>query len=228
MIAEVTPDDDSTSMSTTRRRADQPGGSPRVQPHERATIAATTRRAVEYGQSIARGAHPRYVAAYAVASLIPPFTAGGPIARLYRAAGFRIGLGTSFGGPVRLVGSPDKFEANLIVGSNVLISTDVTINIDDVVQIGDFVSVGPFVRIYTASHSVGPGSRRMMPHVVGRPVTIERGAWIGLGAMILPGVTIGHGSVVGAGSVVTSDVPPNTYVEGNPARVARDLPWGDR
>jgi len=27
---------------------------------------------------------------------------------------------------------------------------------------------------------------------------------------------------------VLKDVPPNTYVEGNPAQVVRNLPWGYR
>jgi acetyltransferase-like isoleucine patch superfamily enzyme len=27
---------------------------------------------------------------------------------------------------------------------------------------------------------------------------------------------------------VLKDVPPNTYVEGNPAQVVRQLPWGYR
>jgi len=34
----------------------------------------------------------------------------------------------------------------------------------------------------------------------------------------MPNVTIGKGSVVTAGSVVTTSVPPNTVVQGNPAR----------
>jgi acetyltransferase-like isoleucine patch superfamily enzyme len=57
---------------------------------------------------------------------------------------------------------------------------------------------------------------------------IEAGSWIGLGALILPGVTIGGGSVVAAGAVVTEAVPAHSYVEGNPARVVRQLPWADR
>ena len=80
------------------------------------------------------------------------------------------------------------------------------------------MSIGPFVRIYTGTHRTGPSTQRMLPGVVGRPVTIEEGAWIRIGATILPGVTIGRGSIVGAGSVVTSDVPPDTYVEGCPPR----------
>ena len=60
------------------------------------------------------------------------------------------------------------------------------------------------------------------------PVTIEDGAWVRIGAIIAPGVTVGHGSIVAAGAVVLSDVPPNSYVEGNPAKVVRRLPWGSR
>lgn len=50
-------------------------------------------------------------------------------------------------------------------------------------------------------------------------IDIKDNCQIGLGAVILPNVTIGPNSIVGACSVVTSDVPPNTVVAGNPARV---------
>lgn len=56
-----------------------------------------------------------------------------------------------------------------------------------------------------------------------KPVHICRRAWIGAGASILPGVTIGENSVVGAGSVVTKDVPADTIVAGNPARIIRKI-----
>jgi len=53
------------------------------------------------------------------------------------------------------------------------------------------------------------------------PTLVKEGASIGSSATILCGVTIGEYSIVGAGSVVTRDVPPNTIVAGNPARVLR-------
>ncbi len=52
---------------------------------------------------------------------------------------------------------------------------------------------------------------------------VKKRASIGSGATILSKVTIGENAIVGAGSVVTKDVPPNTIVAGNPARVFRTV-----
>ena len=46
--------------------------------------------------------------------------------------------------------------------------------------------------------------------------------FIGNGAILLPGITIGNEVIVGAGSVVTKDVPSNSIVAGNPAKVIRE------
>jgi UDP-2-acetamido-3-amino-2,3-dideoxy-glucuronate N-acetyltransferase len=52
---------------------------------------------------------------------------------------------------------------------------------------------------------------------------VKRGASIGSGATLLGGITIGENAIVGAGSVVTRDVPPNTIVAGNPARILKPV-----
>lgn len=52
---------------------------------------------------------------------------------------------------------------------------------------------------------------------------VKKGASIGSGATILAKVTIGENAIVGAGSVVTRDVPADTIVAGNPARVLRKV-----
>ena len=52
---------------------------------------------------------------------------------------------------------------------------------------------------------------------------VKKGASIGSGATILCNVTIGERAIVGAGSVVTRDVPADTIVVGNPARVLRAI-----
>lgn len=48
---------------------------------------------------------------------------------------------------------------------------------------------------------------------------VRQGASIGSGATLLGGITIGQNAVVGAGSVVTKDVPAETRVAGNPAKI---------
>jgi len=52
---------------------------------------------------------------------------------------------------------------------------------------------------------------------------IKKGASIGSGATILANLCVGENAIVGAGAVVTKDVPPNTIVAGNPAKVFRQL-----
>lgn len=55
------------------------------------------------------------------------------------------------------------------------------------------------------------------------PTYVKRGASIGSSATVLAGVTIGENAIVGAGAVVTKDVPADTIVAGNPARVMRKI-----
>jgi acetyltransferase-like isoleucine patch superfamily enzyme len=50
---------------------------------------------------------------------------------------------------------------------------------------------------------------------------IKKGASLGTGVTVLANVTIGENAIVGAGSVVTKDVPANSIVVGNPAKVVR-------
>ena len=52
---------------------------------------------------------------------------------------------------------------------------------------------------------------------------IKKRASIGSSTTLLCGVTVGENAIVGAGSVVTKDVPADTIVAGNPARVIRKV-----
>jgi acetyltransferase-like isoleucine patch superfamily enzyme len=53
------------------------------------------------------------------------------------------------------------------------------------------------------------------------PTLVKRGASIGSGAVLLCGIIIGENAMIGAGSVVTKNVPANSVVAGNPARIIK-------
>lgn len=174
-----------------------------------------------------RSLHFRLALVHTISGVLPDFVSGVVRGRLYRWAGFDVGAGAFIMGNLRLKSASPGFYDKLVIGTGGTIADHVTINLDGKVTIGDNVAIAPHVLIYTGSHKIGPGSMRI-GEFMALPVTIEDGAWIRLGAVIVPGVTIGRGSIVAAGAVVLKDVPPNTYVEGNPAAVIRKLPWGYR
>jgi len=58
-----------------------------------------------------------------------------------------------------------------------------------------------------------------------RGVLIKRNAKIGANVTLLSGILVGENSLVGAGSVVTTDVPYNVIVAGNPAKILRKIDY---
>jgi acetyltransferase-like isoleucine patch superfamily enzyme len=185
------------------------------------------KRVRRYGGLFRRSLHLKFTLANILSGVLPDFASGVVRGRLYRWAGFSIGDGAFIMGNLRLKSAYPGFYEKLVVGEGATIADHVTINLDAKVTIGKNVAIAPHVLIYTGSHEIGPGSMRIGAFT-SLPVTIEEGAWVRLGAIIVPGVTIGRGCIVAAGAVVLKDAPPNTYVEGNPAKVLRQLPWGYR
>jgi acetyltransferase-like isoleucine patch superfamily enzyme len=110
---------------------------------------------------------------------------------------------------------------NIRVGRNVFINQNCTMYDLGGIDIGDDVMIGPNVSLITSGHPLEPSERRA--GVTAKPIAIGRNVWIAAGAIVIGGVTVGENSVVAAGSVVTKDVPPNTLVGGNPAKVIRSI-----
>jgi acetyltransferase-like isoleucine patch superfamily enzyme len=107
------------------------------------------------------------------------------------------------------------------IGRNVFVNQNCTFYDLGGLDIADDVMIGPNVSLITSGHPVEPSQRRAF--TIAKPIVIERNVWIAAGATIIGGVTVGENSVVAAGSVVTKDVPPNTLVGGNPAKVIRSI-----
>jgi maltose O-acetyltransferase len=87
------------------------------------------------------------------------------------------------------------------------------------ISIGDNCTICPNVRLIAHDAS----TKRILGYTKIGKIDIKENCFIGDSAIILPHVTVGPHSIVGAGSIVTKDVPPNTVVAGNPARVISAL-----
>lgn len=116
---------------------------------------------------------------------------------------------------------------NIHVGENFFANFDCTILDVCEVRIGDNCMLAPGVSIYTATHPIDPYERIAGPEL-GKPIAIGHNVWIGGRAIINPGVTIGDNAVIASGAVVTKNVPDNTIVGGNPARVIRTIEVGEK
>jgi maltose O-acetyltransferase len=113
------------------------------------------------------------------------------------------------------------FGYNIHVGDHFYARFNCTILDVAEVRIGHNCMIGPNVGIYTTGSLIESEDRNKSGYAI--PINIGNDVWIGGSSVILPGITIGDNSIVAAGSVVTRDVPPNTIVAGNPARILKRI-----
>ena len=122
------------------------------------------------------------------------------------------------------VGAFVEIQKNASIGKNVKVSSHTFIcegvTIEDDVFVGHNVS---FINDKYPRATTEGGTPQTEADWSVIKTVVKRGASIGTSSTILCGITIGENAVVGAGSVVTHDVPANTIVAGNPARMMRKV-----
>lgn len=79
------------------------------------------------------------------------------------------------------------------------------------------IHIGDYTRIASAQILAHDDCRNMKADVY-----IGKNCFLASRSIILPGVHIGDEVIVGAGAIVTKDVPSNTIVAGNPAKIIRE------
>ncbi len=128
------------------------------------------------------------------------------------------------------------YSGAITIGDDCYIGDGTRIWSEQAINIGDRVLIAHNVDIHDCNdHPVEADSRhnhyidiihggfKSGYNLGGKPINICDDAWIGFGACVLKGVTIGARAVVAAHAVVTKDVPADTMVAGNPAKVIKKL-----
>lgn len=122
------------------------------------------------------------------------------------------------------IGAFVEIQKNAKIGKRCKISSHTFIC--EGVTVEDNVFVGHGVTFINDSYpraTTGEGQLQTEADWKVERTLIKKGASIGSGATILSRISIGENAIVGAGSVVTKDVPANTIVAGNPAKILRRI-----
>lgn len=114
------------------------------------------------------------------------------------------------------IGTHSVIEHHVKIENNVRIHSQAFIPEKSILEEGCWI--GPHVVLTNARHPLCPKVKECL-----RGALIRRGAKIGANVTILPGVIIGENALVGAGSVVTKDIPAESVVKGNPAKVFKSI-----
>lgn len=122
------------------------------------------------------------------------------------------------------IGAFVEIQKNVLIGKNCKISSHSFICEGVTIEDGVFIGHGVmFINDLYPRAVNADGSLQTEEDWKVIKTIVKKRASIGSNATILGGITIGENALVGAGSVVTKDVPPNTIVAGNPAKIIKEI-----
>jgi acetyltransferase-like isoleucine patch superfamily enzyme len=122
------------------------------------------------------------------------------------------------------IGAFVEIQKNAVVGKRCKISSHTFVCEGVIIEDNVFIGHGvTFINDSYPRATTGEGNLQTEADWKVERTVIKKGASIGSGATILSHTTIGENAIVGAGSVVTKDVPANTIVAGNPAKILRHI-----
>jgi acetyltransferase-like isoleucine patch superfamily enzyme len=121
------------------------------------------------------------------------------------------------------IGAFVEIQKNAKIGNNCKVSSHTFVC--EGVTIEDDVFIGHSVTFINDSYPRATAEGQLQTEADWKveKTLVKKGASIGSGTTVLSNVTIGENAIVGAGSVVTRDVPANTIVAGNPAKILRSI-----
>ncbi len=127
-------------------------------------------------------------------------------------------LGAHIGRGVRVYG---RFVVhgdarNLRIDDGSTINEGVLFDLRDKITIGRGVRLSSYVQLRTSRLD------RTGQHS-GAPIVLSDRVWLASGVVVSDGVIIGSSSVIGANSVVVSNIGPDTFAVGLPARPLKSL-----
>jgi acetyltransferase-like isoleucine patch superfamily enzyme len=120
-------------------------------------------------------------------------------------------------------------DARVRIGSGTFLNIAVMVAATELVEIGDHCMFANGCFVTDGNHRFDDPDRPVpwQGFTSKGPTRIGDNVWCGANVVVTSGVTIGERAVIGANSVVSKDIPPYSIAAGAPARVLKQVEYGE-